>query len=74
MPRHFWRSVVAVLVALAAYAGLIKHDGTLCHDVFRTGFRTDTPRGKAVFSAVLAGFWVHIIIWPANRPRPARRS
>lgn len=70
MPRHFWRAIVGVIVALAAYAGLVRHDGTLCHDVFRTGFRTDTPRGKVKFLAAVAVFVWHILRWPADRPRP----
>lgn len=61
MPRHFWRSVVAVLAALAAYAGLVKHDGTFCHDVVRTGFGTDTRAGQIRFTAALLAFWVHIV-------------
>jgi hypothetical protein len=74
MPRHFWRTVVAVLAALAAYAGLVKHDGTFCHDVIRTGFRTDTRAGKVRFTVACVVFWVHIIIWPADRPRPNDRT
>lgn len=72
MPRHFWRSVVSVLGLCAAYAGLVKHDGTFCHDVIRTGFRTDTPRGRRLFTAALIAFWVHIICWPVDRPRGGR--
>jgi hypothetical protein len=71
MPRHFWRTVVAVLGVLAAYAGFVKHDGTFCHDVVRTGFGTDTGWGKARFLTAVGVFCVHILRWPADRPRPS---
>ena len=72
MPRHFWRTVVGILAGLAAYAGLVKHDGTFCHDVIRTGFRTDTPGGRVAFTAAWVLFWIHIIRWPTNKPYPER--
>jgi hypothetical protein len=73
MPRYFWRTVVSVLGACAAYAGLVKRDGTFCHDVVRTGFRTDTREGLVAFTATLVLFWVHIARWPHDRPRPTRK-
>lgn len=73
MPRWWWRLLAVVTGTTAAYAALVRHDGTICHDLVRTTFRTDTLGGKLTFVTLIVVWVVHVLRWPKNRPRPARR-